>query len=66
MSLSTGRVARLLGVAYWKLNYLIRVGHIPAPTKGDHGFDWSDADVERARLALAASRPGARPKAVTP
>jgi hypothetical protein len=42
------------GVTYMNLYNLIRNGKIPPPERDSSGdFIWSDADIERARKALA-------------
>jgi hypothetical protein len=52
----TSAVARLLGIPYTRLFALIRYGHLAPPPKDESGdYIWSDADVNRAREALAAS-----------
>ena len=46
--------SRRLGLSYSRLYYALRNGHIPAPPKDESGdYVWTDADIERAREALA-------------
>jgi hypothetical protein len=48
---------RALGCSYDQLTGLLRRGRIPEPAKDESGdFWWSEADLERARQALAAGR----------
>jgi hypothetical protein len=48
-------VSNMLGVPYYTLFGLITRGRMAAPAKDSSGdFVWTDADVERARAALAA------------
>jgi hypothetical protein len=50
-------VAEQLGCSYWKLYELLRSGQLAPPQKDTSGdYTWLDADVERARAALAARR----------
>jgi len=46
--------ARELGITYWRLISLLRCGKIDPPTKDTSGdFIWTDADMRRARQAIA-------------
>jgi hypothetical protein len=62
--------ARLVGATYWRLVTAMRGGKItPLPAKDSSGdFIWTEADLERARQALAIdlrrTRSGQRGKAV--
>jgi hypothetical protein len=50
----TPAAARELGVPYFTLINLIRYGKIKPPTKDTSGdYLWRDADMDRARQALA-------------
>lgn len=54
---STTSAAAILGVPYFRLAYLIRARRISPPARDDTGnYAWSEADIERARAALAARR----------
>jgi predicted site-specific integrase-resolvase len=56
-NLTTRAVADHLGVPYYTLANLLRAGRMAPPTKNLSGdYVWSEADVERARAALAARR----------
>jgi hypothetical protein len=47
--------ARTLGLRYHQLIGLLRYGHIDPPGKDSSGdYVWTEADIERARQALAA------------
>ena len=49
--------ARELGVGYFQLYDLLRFGKIDPPARDSSGdFIWTDADLERARNALASVR----------
>jgi hypothetical protein len=49
--------ARELGITYHRLIGLIRFDKIPPPTRDSSGdYLWTDADIERARQAVAAMR----------
>jgi hypothetical protein len=49
--------ARELGLTYTQLVGLIRYGHIAPPGRdSSNDFVWTDADMDRARAALAARR----------
>jgi hypothetical protein len=49
--------ARELGVSYWRLVNLLRSGKLTPPGRDSSGdFIWDDADIERARAALASGR----------
>ena len=51
--IKTVQAAKLLGVPFWRINYLIRCGRI-APTKGPDGdYYWSDQDIALARQVIA-------------
>lgn len=55
--LKTLQAAKLLGVPYYRLRYLISIGKIPSPAKDWSGdLVWSDDDVARAREAIASPR----------
>ncbi len=57
--MKTPAVADLLGVPYWKIVQLLRSRSITPPAKDTSGdFVWVEADVERARQALAVRRRG--------
>ncbi len=46
--------ARELGISYTNLHNLIRYGKLTPPGRDSSGhFVWTDADLERARVALA-------------
>jgi DNA-binding transcriptional MerR regulator len=50
----TADAARLLGVPYYRLWYLIRVGQIPPPPKDSGGdYWWGEQDIEAVRKILA-------------
>jgi len=52
--LKSGAAARLLGVSYHVLFELMRGGHLEPPHKDSGGqFVWTEADLERARQAVA-------------
>lgn len=52
-----GRAAKELGISFYRLRYLVTAGKIPAPATDEYGkYAWTDADLERARAALAADR----------
>jgi hypothetical protein len=58
-SCKTAQAARRLGVGYHRLYGLLRDARIPPPPRDSSGhFWWSDADLARARAALAARRAG--------
>ena len=49
--------ARELGITYHRLIGLVRYGKIDPPSRDTSGdYQWADADLERARQALTASR----------
>ncbi len=55
----TPAAARELGTTYHRLINLIRFDKITSPERDSSGdFLWSDADLDRARQALAAARTG--------
>jgi hypothetical protein len=63
----TTAAARELGVPYHVLIGLIRYGRIDPPAKDSSGdFVWADADLERARQALAGRSRPARQEAAAP
>jgi DNA-binding transcriptional MerR regulator len=52
-----GTVAALLGIPRWRLAYMIERGDVPAPSLHVPGRRlFTEADVERIRLALAKRR----------
>lgn len=52
--LKSGAVTRLLGVPYYTLFEMMRGGHLQPPQKDSSGqFVWTEADLERARQAVA-------------
>lgn len=58
--MKTRDVEKLLGVGYYRLFRLVRVGHIPPPAKDSSGdYVWSPEDIERARQVLHGRRKGA-------
>jgi hypothetical protein len=53
----TTAAAQELGVPYWRLIGLMRYGKITPPGRDTSGdFVWTDADMARARAALASGR----------
>jgi hypothetical protein len=61
----TPRAARELGITYSHLMSLLRYGRLAPPERDDSGdYLWTDADLERARQALADGR-RSKPQAVT-
>jgi hypothetical protein len=53
----TTAAAQELGVPYWRLIGLMRYGKINPPGRDTSGdFVWTDADMDRARAALARAR----------
>ena len=53
----TTAAAQELGVPYWRLIGLMRYGKITPPSRDTSGdFVWTDADMARARAALARAR----------
>jgi hypothetical protein len=57
MPISTREAARRLGCSYTQLHYLINTDRMTAPCKNiSNGYEWTDADIERARVALRAWR----------
>jgi hypothetical protein len=57
MGIKTPVAAQELGVPYYVLMGLIRYGKIKAPARDSSlDFIWDDADMERARAALAKRR----------
>jgi hypothetical protein len=55
--LKTRQAAKFLGVSYWRLVAQIRGDKLDPPVKDASGdFVWSDADLARARQALATDR----------
>jgi hypothetical protein len=51
--MKTSRLARELGVNYYRLLYLVNTGKIPPPRKDDSGdFVWGRGDIARAKEAL--------------
>jgi hypothetical protein len=53
----TTAAAQELGVPYWRLVGLMRYGKITPPGRDTSGdFVWTDADMARARAALAHAR----------
>ena len=57
--MNSRQARKILGVpSYWTLANLIRGGRIKAPKKDpDTGeYDWSEQDIEAARVALKARR----------
>jgi DNA-binding transcriptional MerR regulator len=52
--LKSGAVAQQLGIPYYTLFELMRGGHLQPPQKDSSGqYVWTEADVERARHAVA-------------
>lgn len=52
--LKSGAVAELLGIPYYTLFELMRAKRLQPPQKDSGGqFVWTEADLERARLAVA-------------
>lgn len=51
----TGEVAKLLGLSHRHLQRLLKAGTIPEPKlRNSYGYrQWAEADVQRARKALA-------------
>ncbi len=54
---TSAAVARLLGVPYFRLHYLVRAGKIPEPARDSAGrYLWLPSDISRAAGLLG--RPG--------
>jgi hypothetical protein len=53
--IKTRDAAKLLGCRYFQLIYAINTERLTPPAKDSSGdYVWTDADIERARAALAA------------
>ena len=53
-SITTGRIARLVGAEAWMIHSAIRRGRLEPPAKHGPLFLWTEADVERVRECMAA------------
>ncbi len=50
---TAGRLCKELGIRYYRLDYLIRSGHVPEPKRTDSGQRvFEDEDVKRIKEAL--------------
>ncbi len=50
---TSGRLCKELGIRYYRLDYLIRNGHVPEPKRMDSGQRvFEDEDVKRIKEAL--------------
>ncbi len=50
---TAGRVCKELGIQYYRLDYLIRSGHVPEPKRTDSGQRaFEDEDVKKIKEAL--------------
>jgi hypothetical protein len=65
MPATTLDVARQLGCRYFQLIYLIHTDRLQAPAKDSGGtYRWEDADIDRARAAVAEWRASRKVKTV--
>ncbi len=50
---TSGRLCKELGIQYYRLDYLIRSGHVPEPKRTDSGQRaFEDEDVKKIKEAL--------------